>query len=276
MEISRRKIGGTQMVLLHVRKRTSRPQRNHICSRTGDKIIVDIFRNIKNRGPFLMRKMWMFFSLAFFVASVLVQAPRSAGQDEPSLGDAARQARLQKQQKEAQDKGAANQDLVRQDPARQAGDKKDERKNAGGKTDQAAVPTKKTPKVITNEELSEHVGSVTQPSVSQASYRRGGAGDDGGSAAANSPAQAEALKSQITAMKNNVAALQSQIDSLNSSIQFAPGNCVANCVQWNERQVQKQQQVEQMKAQLEDQKKQLEDAQETARKQGFGSSVYDP
>jgi hypothetical protein len=46
-------------------------------------------------------------------------------------------------------------------------------------------------------------------------------------------------------------------------------------VQWNERQKEKQDQVESMKAQLEEQKKQLENMQESARKQGFGSSVYE-
>jgi hypothetical protein len=217
-----------------------------------------------------MRKARMFWLLISSVVSIFALTSPFVGQDEPSLGDAARQARLQKQQKEAQAKDTTN-----QVPAAQ-GVKKEDGKNTAGKTAQAANATKRAPKVITNEELPEHAGSASQPSVSQASYQRSGPADDGGSAAANSPAQAEGLKSQITAMKNNVAALQSQIDSLNNSIQFAPGNCVANCVQWNERQVQKQQQVEQMKAQLEEQKKQLEDVQETARKQGFGSSVYDP
>jgi predicted ribosome quality control (RQC) complex YloA/Tae2 family protein len=47
-------------------------------------------------------------------------------------------------------------------------------------------------------------------------------------------------------------------------------------VQWNERQKEKQQQVERLKSQLEDQQKRLEDMQEQARKQGYGTSVYDP
>jgi hypothetical protein len=51
---------------------------------------------------------------------------------------------------------------------------------------------------------------------------------------------------------------------------------VSNCVQWNEEQKRKQDQVETMKGELEQQQKRLEDLQEAARKQGFGSSVYDP
>ena len=64
--------------------------------------------------------------------------------------------------------------------------------------------------------------------------------------------------------------------SLSDSIHFAGGNCIANCAQWNERQQQKQQEVDTMKAQLEQQQKALEEMQEAARKEGFGSSVYDP
>lgn len=78
------------------------------------------------------------------------------------------------------------------------------------------------------------------------------------------------------AQKNQIAQLQSQISILNASIQFAPANCVVNCVEWNQHQTEKQQQVEQMKAQLEDQKKNLDEMQESARKQGYGTSIYDP
>ena len=66
------------------------------------------------------------------------------------------------------------------------------------------------------------------------------------------------------------------IEKVNASIQFAPGNCVAGCVQWNEHQKQKQQEVERARAQLETQKKRLGSMQESARKQGYGSAVYDP
>ena len=87
---------------------------------------------------------------------------------------------------------------------------------------------------------------------------------------------AEQWKSQIQSQKNQIASLQTQIDQLNESIHFAPANCVENCVSWNERQKEKQQQVERMQAQLEEQKKRLDEMQESARKQGYGSSVYDP
>jgi hypothetical protein len=86
----------------------------------------------------------------------------------------------------------------------------------------------------------------------------------------------EQWKSQIQAQKSQISTLQSQIDKLNDSIQFAPANCVSGCVQWNERQKERQQQVERARAQLEDQKKRLQDMQNAARQQGYGNSVYDP
>jgi len=87
---------------------------------------------------------------------------------------------------------------------------------------------------------------------------------------------AEQWKAQIRAQKDVVASTQSNIEKVNDSIQFAPGNCVRGCVQWNERQKQKQQEVERARTQLETQKKRLESMQESARKQGYGSSVYNP
>jgi hypothetical protein len=70
--------------------------------------------------------------------------------------------------------------------------------------------------------------------------------------------------------------MQQSINELAASIQYAGANCVANCAQWNERQKQKQDQVDTMKSQLEQQQKALEDMQDAARKQGYGTSVYDP
>ena len=126
----------------------------------------------------------------------------------------------------------------------------------------------KAPKVITNEEIPERAESVALPER--------GSRESGVPATNEAKQPAEHWKSQIVAQKNQVASLQGQIDELSESIRFAPANCVANCVGWNERQREKQQQVERMQAQLEDMKKRLDETQEAARKQGYGSSVYDP
>lgn len=133
----------------------------------------------------------------------------------------------------------------------------------------------KTPKVFTNTDLPAHSDDAdhSDDSATQAS--------DPGKAPlpvpSGGPKQgSEQVKSQIRDQKSEIAELQKEIDDLNGSIRFAPGNCVRGCEQWNQHQEQKQQQVEQMQSQLAEQKKQLEEMQESARKQGFGSSVYDP
>src|SRR4030088_1659341 len=78
-----------------------------------------------------MRATYEVFSLLLAATSCLMAVAH--GQDSPSLGDAARQARQQKQ--------------------------KQPTKDAQGKE----VTAPKTPKVITNDEIPEHAGSATHP-----------------------------------------------------------------------------------------------------------------
>ena len=171
-----------------------------------------------------------------FTAAISLAVVTSAAQDAPSLGDLARQQRQQREQSKT-----------------------------------ALAKDAKTPRVITNEEIPEHAEPVA--------LHRVGGHENVASAPASSEGgklPAEHWRSQIIAQKNQIASLQSRADELNESIRFAPANCAANCVGWNERQREKQQQVERMQAQLEEQKRRLEDLQDSARKQGYGSSVYDP
>jgi predicted RNase H-like nuclease (RuvC/YqgF family) len=127
----------------------------------------------------------------------------------------------------------------------------------------------KTSKVITNEQLPGHAESAAAPAPGASA---------GSTSASQEPAKqsTEDIKNQIQAQKSGISSLQAQIDELNESIRFAPANCVSNCVQWNEHQKEKQQMVERMQAQLEQQKKRLQEMQDLARKQNYGSSVYDP
>jgi chromosome segregation ATPase len=129
----------------------------------------------------------------------------------------------------------------------------------------------KPSKVITNEDVPEQAGPEPGPLASGEESRNSTPASSNG---AKQPA--EQVKAQILEEKNQIAALQKQLDEINESIRFAPANCAANCVQWNERQREKQQRVERMQAQLAEEKKRLEDMQESARKQGYGSSVYEP
>lgn len=180
-------------------------------------------------------------------------------QDDQSLGDLARQVRAQKQQKAGQGKGAA--------------------KSLTASSD-AAEP--KTAKALTNDDVPDHTNDKSGSS-SHSDTKKSDSADSKDSKPADSAtnpadreAQAETWKSQIQNQKNNIEQLQQQIAEVSSSIQYAGANCVSNCEQWNEHQHHKQEQVETMKSQLEQLQHQLEEMQESARKQGFGSSVYEP
>jgi hypothetical protein len=138
--------------------------------------------------------------------------------------------------------------------------------------EQSAVMQGKEPaesKVITNEEIPEHAGE--EPIAGK--DKSGGSGLP----TSKTPKQtADFWRSRIQTEKGQMAYLQRRIDDINASIRFSSVNCGANCVLRNERQRSKQQQVEQMHAELDRQKKRVEQMQESARKQGYGSSVYDP
>jgi hypothetical protein len=128
-----------------------------------------------------------------------------------------------------------------------------------------------THKVVTNEDIPEQPETVSTTSVSTDEH------DNAPSAPASNDIHAgEQWKAKIEAQKSSVASLQSQIDKLNSSIHFVEANRYYNGVQYNQRQVQKQDEVQRMQKQLDEQKKKLEDMQESARKAGLGSSVYEP
>ena len=206
-----------------------------------------------------MRRMFTLVAASAFLCAM------AHAQDTQSLGDIARQVRLRKQQKEGQGKQSAT------EPA-SANDAQNKDFEPSGQKGSSQPTSART---ITNDEIPEHAGS------SDAAAHRSNSTPDlatntGNANAGNKEAQGEQWKSQIQSRKSQIASLQQEITSLGSSIHYAGGNCVANCAQWNERQQQKQQQLESMKAQLEEQQHHLEEMQDTARKQGFGSSIYDP
>jgi hypothetical protein len=149
------------------------------------------------------------------------------------------------------------------DLARQQREQKEQAKAAADKNG-------KPVKVITNEQIPE------RPAAALHQVREEKESESTGFNTSADKLPAENWKSQILMQKNQIANLQREIDDLNESIRFAPANCVSNCVGWNERQREKQLRVERMQAQLEDQKRRLDEMQDSARRQGYGSSVYDP
>lgn len=187
-----------------------------------------------------MRTPKILFLVAVAICTSLLRA-----QDSQSLGDAARQARLQKHEKDAKAKDAPT-------PTNTA---------------QPATPPKK---VVTNEDIPEHVGStLTSPGHTDSAvpvYN-----PSGGPRKLNG----EQWRTLIQAQKSALVSMQRQIDRLSESLQH-PETCIAGCTQRNERQREKEVQLDAMKAQLEQRQKMLEELQDAARKQGFGSAVYDP
>ncbi|MGA8762201.1 MAG: hypothetical protein WB562_04850 [Candidatus Sulfotelmatobacter sp.] len=177
----------------------------------------------------------------FPIAAISFSMVTCHAQDSPPLGDIARQQRQTQQAKV--------------DPGKNA----------------------RSAKVVTNDEIPEHAAPPVAPAArdevnpSAASFRnREKRSDD------ENKSSPEHWKSQILKQKDQIASLLRQLDEINESIRYAPANCVANCVGWNERQREKQQRVGRMQAQLNEEKTRLDDMQEAARKQGYGSAVYDP
>lgn len=252
-----------------------------------------------------MRKTYFFILLFSFTFGPILIA-QSQDDQSPSLGDVARQARLAKQQKDAQPGNSTTQDGKDKDgqgkdknaasdssaPAQTAGvtytrvppaDTDAQTTKGQNKAENSAGPSPNTPgkrvpsakpekRVLSNEDIAGHTAPNAVPSTATTDVPQSSA-DIGNQATKNPP---EYWTTRILAQKNAIASLKSDIDQISASIQYTGPNCVSGCVEWNENQRQKQQEVDGMKAQLQEQEKQLEDMQETARKQGYGSAVYDP
>jgi len=211
--------------------------------------------------------------LVLALTSALLFADHAQGQDEPSLGDVARQTRQQKQKndlpaKDGQPGSSQNKDIQSKDvPNKGTQSTGPLSKSAPGKDAQLH----RASHVITDDELPQHpVAGVKIPASPT------GHGEFAPDPAFGGKMSPDEVRSQIQDQKNAISALEAQITGLNDSIHFAGANCVANCVQWNESQQQKQRQVEDMRSELENAKQALEQMQDYARKMGFGSSVSDP
>lgn len=196
-----------------------------------------------------MRKTQLLCALGALLSVVAVQA-----QDQPSLGDVARHARQQKQEKSAQLKQVSSTSA-----------------DAASVTVANDSAPSKPARVISNDNIFEHVSPAGTSKPAPDTVKQ-----DDSSKADKQEDRTEQVRSDILSQKAAVDSLKQQIEDLSNSIHFAGANCVANCAQWNERQKEKQDQVESMKAQLDAQQKHLEEMQDAARKAGFGSSVYEP
>jgi hypothetical protein len=148
--------------------------------------------------------------LPFLAVSAFSWVFLAYGQDSQSLGDVARQARQQKQQKDAQAKDASTQNS-----------NKDASSKAASGPDATAKDAQppKAPHVITNDEIPEHIGPTGSPTNSRQtqSFNQPASRSDYLNVAA------ERWKSQIQAQKAAIASLQGEIASLNESVHYAGG-----------------------------------------------------
>jgi hypothetical protein len=189
------------------------------------------------------------FILALAAAVSLCTGPALA-QDAQSLGDVARQARQQKQEQ-----ANSNPDTSSTDPQNTASSVND-------------PPTPKHSRVITNDEIPEHT-----PRVPSNAQKRPSGSTTAASKEVKRPP--EYWKAQAQQLKNSMASLQRRIDVLNGSLHAVLTNSDDQPV-WNLREKEKERQLAELHAQMSDLQRRLEDTQEAARRQGYGSSVYDP
>lgn len=223
------------------------------------------------------------FRLGVVAAAVLALPLLVRAQDDsPPLGDVARQSRLQKQQKDAQpssdSKNTAGKNATATGKDTSDKDASASEASAPPSNQDATAPPPKTKHVFTNDEIPSRSAPAgyrptnQRPQYWNQNYNQPGYGQRDND---SQKLPAQYWTNAIQAQKRSIANLQNEIDRVSSSIHYA-GNCISSCVEWNLRQRQRENQVEGMKAQLQQAQQQLEQTQEACRKQGYGSSVYDP
>ena len=188
--------------------------------------------------------------LTLFAAGVCACALTTFAQDAPPLGDVARQTREKQQQTQSNYAQASTSD---------------------SSSDGAPSPTgsqSKTSHVITNEDMpAHHAAPATAPEPTNRANLR---------PAASEPKRPAAYwKAQALQLKNSIAQVQRHIDTLTDSLHAVLTNSTDEPV-WNLREKERQRQINDLQAQLTELRRRLEDTQEAARRQGYGSSVYDP
>lgn len=185
-------------------------------------------------------------------AGVCAYTLTAFAQDAAPLGDVARQTRVDKQQQTPSNAAPAS-----------APD------NSSDATTPQPATQPKASHVITNEDLpSNHTAPTPAPAPANHGHLR--------SLAVPEPKHpAVYWKAQAQQLKNSIAQVQRHIDTLTDSLHAVLTNSTDEPV-WNLREKERQRQITDLQAKLDNLRRRLEDTQEAARRQGYGSSVYDP
>ena len=88
---------------------------------------------------------------------------------------------------------------------------------------------------------------------------------------------AEELKASIQDKKHAIAEIQDEIAKLQSTVNYVQNNrnIYTNAPEYNDAQKRKEQEVNRLKGVLQEQQDEVKDLQDTARKAGYGSAIYD-
>ena len=188
--------------------------------------------------------------LTLFAVGVCAGALTASAQDAPPLGDVARKTREKQQQTQSSSAPASATD------------------SSSDATPSPVGAQTKNSHVITNEDLpANHTEPVPAPAPANRGNMR---------PATSEPKRPAAYwKAQALQLKNSIAQVQRHIDTLTDSLHAVLTNSTDEPV-WNYREKERQRQISDLQAQLTELRRRLEETQDAARRQGYGSSVYDP
>jgi hypothetical protein len=142
------------------------------------------------------------------------------------------------------------------------------------RAEEKAKAGKDKPKVFTNDNLPAHSDDSSNNSGEKSPASAAAPGPD--DSAEGREIRGEQWKDSIRAQKNAIAKAQAELDKFNASIHFVEANRYSNGVEYNQYQARKQEEAQHYQEQLNEAKQKLQDMQESARREGFGSSIYDP
>jgi uncharacterized protein YukE len=136
-----------------------------------------------------------------------------------------------------------------------------------------------TNKVLTNDDLSTpaHSADLTSDDTQQKKNAKQKTPASKEQSKKDEEPSADELKAAIQDKKEAIAETQDEIAKLQSTINYVQNNrnIYTNAPEYNDRQKRKEQEVNRLKGVLQQQQDELKDLQDTARKAGYGSALYD-